>query len=116
MAAAGEVGLEILLSLDGEVYRFESGYWTRFEAKRVSSTPDTPHGIRYNLTLHDRFNNRVLGFDNAHGIKPKKRKYGAQKLTWDHKHEREVTEPYEFESPAQLMEDFWQAAEAILSS
>lgn len=115
MPRTGETDLEVLLNLDGEVYRFESGYWTKFEARRVPSTPVTPHGVRYNLTLHDRFNNRILGFDNAHAIKPRKRKYGAQKVTWDHRHERELTEPYEFESPAQLLEDFWTAAELIMS-
>ncbi|MBI5445098.1 MAG: hypothetical protein HY900_28290 [Deltaproteobacteria bacterium] len=116
MGVAREVGLEVLLSLDGEVYRLENGYWTKFEVKRVSPTAEVPHGIHYNLTFHDRFNTRVLGFDNAHAVKPQKKKYSARKLTWDHKHDREVVEPYEFESPAQLLEDFWNAAEQIMSS
>ncbi len=29
-----------------------------------------PHGIRYALTLHDRYGTRLLGFDNAHAVKP----------------------------------------------
>ena len=39
--------LEILLSLDGEIFRMEDGYWTKFEAKRVESDDNFPHGIRY---------------------------------------------------------------------
>ena len=35
--------------------------------------PEIPHGIRYNLTLHNRHNKRVMGFDNAHAVKGKKR-------------------------------------------
>jgi hypothetical protein len=52
-----------------------------------------PHGVKYSLSLHDRNNARILGFDNAHGIKPKRKKYGARKITWDHKHQREKVAP-----------------------
>ena len=73
-----------------------------------------PHGIRYNLSLHDKHNRRVLGFDNAHAIKPKKKKYGARKVTWDHKHQKEKVLSYEFESAGQLLEDFWTAVDKYL--
>lgn len=49
-------GLEVLLSLDGTEYTEENGYWYKIEAKRVSVTIERPHGISYNLTLHDNFN------------------------------------------------------------
>ncbi len=111
-----DVGLEALLSLDGEVFRMDNGYWTKFEVKRITSTPEIPHGIRYNLTLHDKSNRRVLGFDNAHAVKPKRRKHGARRLIWDHEHHKELVEPYEFESPVQLMEGFWKAVDEIMSS
>ena len=84
--------------------------------KQIASAPEIPHGIRYSLTLHDKSNRRVLGFDNAHAVKPKKRKHGARKLSWDHQHNRELVEPYEFESPVQLMDDFWNAVEEVMSS
>jgi hypothetical protein len=45
-----------------------------------------PHGIRYSLTLHDRNNTRVIGYDNAHAVKPSRKKFGAVKTTWDHAH------------------------------
>jgi hypothetical protein len=65
-------------------------------------------------TLHDRNNTRVLGFDNAHAFKPMKNKYGARKITWDHKHKTAMVHPYEFESVSRLIEDFWKEVEEIL--
>ncbi|MDQ1340752.1 MAG: hypothetical protein QG567_1910 [Campylobacterota bacterium] len=32
--------LEFLLNLDGEVYPLDSGYWVKFEAKKVQSGSD----------------------------------------------------------------------------
>ena len=106
--------LETLLNLDGEVYRLDDGYWMRFQASKVAPSQRIPHGIKYSLTLHDRNNTRVLGFDNAHRVKPKKKKYGARQITWDHKHKMEVVSPYEFESASQLMEDFWTEVYKII--
>ena len=57
-------GLENLLNLDGEIFPMDNGYWTKFEARRVPISAQMPHGIRYSLTLHDRNNTRVLGYDN----------------------------------------------------
>jgi hypothetical protein len=105
--------LETLLNLDGEIFRMEDGYWTKFEAKLVGPDENFPHGIRYSLTLHDSRNQRILGFDNAHGVKPKRKKYAGKKRTWDHKHDREKVASYEFESPGQLIEDFWRAVDMI---
>ncbi len=84
-----DASLGILLDLDGEIFPMNNGYWTKFETSRITPTQQIPHGIRYSLTLHDRNNTRVLGFDNAHAFKPKKKKYGARKITWDHKHKME---------------------------
>ena len=108
--------LETLLNLDGEVFPMENGYWTKFEATKVETTLQTPHGVKYSLTLHNQNNIRVLGFDNAHAFKPKKKKYGARKITWDHKHKMNKVTPYEFESASHLLEDFWIEAEEILKS
>ncbi len=105
--------LETLLDLDGEIFPMENGYWTKFEASRVTSTRQIPHGIRYSLTLHDRNNARILGFDNAHAVKPKKKKYGARKITWDHKHKKQIVLPYE--SASQLLKDFWPELERIIT-
>ena len=74
--------LDTLLDLDGEIFPMDNGCWTKFEVSRVRPTKQIPHGIRYSLTLHDRNNTRVLGFDNAHTFKPKKNRYMARKITW----------------------------------
>lgn len=100
-------GLETLLLLDGEIFPMSNGFWTKFDVKEVSPTKNIPHGIKYSLTLHDRFNKRIIGYDNAHGIKPKKKKFGAKRITWDHKHNKNIIHPYEFENAGQLLEDFW---------
>ena len=109
-----DASLDTLLDLHGEIFPMDNGYWTKFEAYRVPFTPQIPHGIKYSLTLHDRNNTRVLGFDNAHTFKPKKNKYRARKITWDHKHKMEKVHPYEFESASQLIENFWKEVEEIL--
>lgn len=105
--------LETLLNLDGEIFRMEDGYWTKFEVKLVEADDNFPHGIRYSLTLHDRRNQRIVGFDNAHGIKPARRRFAGRKRTWDHKHDKEKVLAYEFESPGQLIEDFWKEVDKI---
>lgn len=98
--------------MDGEVFVLDAGYWVKFEAKRVPPSLSIPHGIRYSLTLHDRNNAPVLGFDNAHAIKPKgKKRFSGRKVTWDHRHLWDKVVPYEFESAGQLLDDFWRAAD-----
>ncbi len=82
--------------------------------KRVDPDVHIPHGIKYSLTLHDCSNKRVLGYDNAHGIKPGNKKYGGKRLVWDHKHNKEKIQVYEFEGPGQLMEDFWKDVNLII--
>lgn len=106
--------LETLLELNGEVFPMDSGYWTKFEVYRVAPDQHIPQGIKYSLTLHDHSNKRILGFDNAHAVKPRRKKYGARKITWDHKHQQEKVLSYEYESAGQLLEDFWAEVEKIL--
>jgi len=112
-----DVGLEILLSLDGTEYTEENGYWYKIEASKIDPTKERPHGIRYNLTLHDNYNQRILGFDNAHAVKAKKHGYYAGTIvSYDHVH-RSIKDkgiPYEFESAQQLLNDFLNAVNSIL--
>jgi hypothetical protein len=42
--------LDTLLDLDGEIFMMDGGYWVKIEAKRVSTSPSIPHGVRYSLT------------------------------------------------------------------
>jgi hypothetical protein len=58
---------------------------------------------------------RVLGYDNAHGIKPPRRKkFSGTRQIWDHKHKETKVYPYEFESAYQLLEDFWHDVESVM--
>ena len=107
--------IENLLNLNGETFPMDNDYWVKFEAIRVNASVKIPHGVRYSLTLHNRHNQRVIGYDNAHSFKSKK-KYGAKKETYDHIHKKMDTVAYEFESASQLMEDFWKSAEHYMEN
>ena len=113
-----DTGLEILLSLDGTEYTEENGYWYKIEASRVEPTTERPHGIRYNLTFHDNYNQRILGFDNAHAVKAKKHGYYTGSIvSYDHVHRsiKDKGVPYEFENAQQLLNDFLNEVNSILS-
>ena len=107
--------LENLLNLHGEVFPMDNGYWIKFEAYEVELTKAIPHGVRYSLTLHDKNNHRVIGYDNAHSFKSSK-KYAARKESYDHIHKQMDIVAYEFESASQLLEDFWKSAEYYMEN
>lgn len=107
--------LQTLLDLDGLVFWPNVKYWVKFNVKIVTPTDQIPHGVRYSLTLHDKNNTRILGFDNAHSIKAKKRsKFAGRIVEWDHIHKFEHATHYEFRSPTQLLTDFWKAVDQII--
>jgi hypothetical protein len=103
------------LNLNGEVFPLDNGYWVKFEVKLVTKSVAIPHGIKYSLTLHDKTNRRVVGYDNGHEFKSTK-KYGAKKETYDHIHKSFNVLSYEFESASQLIEDFWNSAEHYMNN
>lgn len=100
--------LEHLLAMDGTILVIDEkeGLWIKFEIKRVEKKAEIPQGIRYSLTLHDKYNKRIMGFDNAHGIK---RKNKSANFTYDHWHRDELDKgrPYNYVNAAKLIEDFW---------
>ena len=110
------LGLQTLLDLDGERFVLESGYWTKFEVRLVEANQNVPHGIKYSLTLHDRTGERVLGYDNAHAVRPQGNRYAARRLRWDHRHQGPKVTAYEFSSAGQLLEDFWLDVERVLNA
>lgn len=69
------------------------------------------------MTLHEPYGGRILGYDNAHAVKPpKKFKYAGRILAFDHKH-RHVSDkgvPYEFKDAQQLLEDFFTDVDRVL--
>jgi hypothetical protein len=108
--------IQTLLDLDGQILDQEDGYWIKIEAWRVDINPNIPHGIRYSLTLHMPNGERILGYDNAHGIKVKGKKYSGQRLAFDHKH-RHATDTgiyYEFKDAHQLLSDFFTEVDLVL--
>jgi hypothetical protein len=107
--------LENLLNLHGEVFPMDNGYWIKFEAYEVELTKAIPHGVRYSLTLHDKNNHRVIGYDNAHSYKSSK-KYAARKESYDHMHKQVDIVAYEFESASQLLEDFWKSVDYYMEN
>jgi hypothetical protein len=107
-------GLVTLLDLDGEMFPMDNGFWTKIDAKVIMQSDRIPHGVRYSLTLHNKSNLRVLGYDNAHGFKTGRKVFGAKIAEWDHIHEGTKVKPYEFQSAGQLLEDFWNDVERII--
>lgn len=103
--------LDVLLDLDGQVLVVDpdGGHWVRFVVSRVTVTPEKPHGIDYSLTLHGPDGGRLVGFDNAHPVKPRKR--GAAQ---DHRHRLQTTRTYAYRDAATLLEDFWRTVDAVL--
>ena len=114
-----DTGLDTLLDMDGSIIDQGDGYWVKIEACKVDPSNERPHGIKYSLTLHDPYGKRLMGFDNAHAAKPRRReKYIGQKFGFDHQH-RHVKDrgvPYKFIDPYQLIEDFFHAVDQVLKA
>lgn len=109
--------LDTLLDLNDTIIHQEGGYWMKFEAWQVEVSEQVPHGIRYSLTLHDKYGKRILGYDNSHAVKlPKKYKYAGQRLAYDHKHRHASDKgvPYEFTDAGQLLTDFFYEVDQVL--
>ena len=112
-----DIGLTTLLDLDGSILEQDGGFWIKIEARRVPPSEQALHGIRYSLTLHDKLGTRVLGYDNAHGVKPpKKFKFAGQRLPYDHRHRTSSDKgvPYAFESAYRLLEDFFAEVDRVI--
>lgn len=117
--------LQVLLDLDRQEFILKNGFCAKIRAWKVKPSEQIPHGIRYSLTLHDRNNTRILGYDNAEAPpKPKHKqgRYGTKKtVVWDHMHRysnvypaRMTVTPYTFETASGLLADFWQDVDKIL--
>jgi hypothetical protein len=110
-----DYSLDVLLDMDGQSHQLEDKYWFKVEAWEVPVTKERPHGIRYNLTLHNQYNKRVMGFDNAHGIKSPK-KHQGRIVEYDHIHKKPCDKgtPYSFETASQLLTDFFERMNQII--
>lgn len=112
-----DAGIATLLDLNGQIIDQGDGFWIKIDAWRVVTSADIPHGVRYSLTLHEPYGKRILGYDNAHAIKPpKKFKFVGVRLPYDHRH-RHVSDkgvPYEFRDAYQLLSDFFTEVDKVL--
>lgn len=113
-----DAGLDTLLDLHECIIDQGDGYWVSIQARLLDNPSDErPHGISYSLTLHDPYNQRILGFDNAHAIKNTgRKKYTGRRVEYDHKHRnlKDIGVPYEFVSAHQLIEDFFNEVDKAL--
>lgn len=109
--------LDTLLDLDGQVLVLEEkgDYWVKFEVRRVTATPERPHGLDYSFTLHGKGNERLVGFDNAHAARQSARPGGKGQAAYDHKHRLRTIRPYQYRDAAALLADFWTEVDAVLS-
>lgn len=108
--------IRALLDLHDQIIDQEDGYWLKIEAWAVGVNKDIPHGVRYSLTLHALSGKRILGYDNAHAVKVKGKKYSGQRLPFDHKH-RHVADkgvPYAFQDAHQLLSYFFSEVDSVL--
>lgn len=108
--------LDTLLDLNGLTFHRDDGLWWKIEAKRVKPTEFIPHGVSYSLTLHNRYNTRIMGYDNSHAVKPPgKFKFAGQRIPYDHKHRHSSDKgiPYEFKNAQQLIDDFFAEVDRV---
>ena len=108
--------LDTLLDLDGQVLVIDAkgDHWVRFDVKRVPPTPERPHGIDYSLTLHGPDGKRLIGYDNAHVVRPTTGPSGRSRSRQDHRHRHGRIRPYAYEDAATLLADFWRDVDAVL--
>ena len=116
MAKGQDYEMENLLNLHGHKFYRDDGYWYQIEVRRVDKTKERPHGMSYSLTLHEKSNKRVYGIDNAHGYDFRKSRFSGRRIVYDHKHLEEKVMPYEYESPAKLVADFFREADEYLNN
>jgi Family of unknown function (DUF6516) len=108
--------LDTLLDLDGQVLVVDpaSNHWVRFVVRRVPATEAKPHGLDYALSLHGPSGERLVGFDNAHGVRESAAPGGHGRRAQDHRHRMKTVRPYEYEDAATLLADFWAEVDAVL--
>lgn len=103
--------LPVLLDLDGTKIGVGTQYWVKISAWVIEPDDARPHGIRYELTLHDAGNRRILGFDNAHAVKRPGGRFVEQPRAYDHRHRgpKDAGVPYSYLNAGKLVADFWHA-------
>ena len=106
--------LEFVLAFDGRIHRLEKGYWIKFEIRCVEPSPPRPNGLIYSMTLHGPGGERIMGFDNAHGVR--RSGYRKDPVETDHWHRTEMDpgRPYRFTTVDQLLADFFAEVRRVV--
>ena len=101
-------GLEVLLHLDGDRYFIDEDghYEVCFSVRKTGVSASKPYGIRYSLVLIDKHGDRIVGFDNAHPVPDGMGRSRKKTVTFDHKHVRDRTTPYNYQGAVGLVADF----------
>ncbi len=107
--------LRALLELDGVEYSISGGYWVKFSVVEIEFNRHRPHGIKYSLTMHNKYGTRLVGYDNSHLADVKRKKFSVKRVEWDHKHNRNKVSDYDFINAGQLIEDFWNLVDQVLN-
>ena len=90
-------GLDTLLDLHGQtLFVDDIGHWVKFVVVRTEATAERPHGLRYSLTLHAPDGERLVGFDNAHGVREGGGPGTRRRRERDHRHRLRSIRPYEY--------------------
>lgn len=113
---AHDTSLDTLLFLDGETFFVDTEHWVKFVVKQCPVSQERPHGLDYSLTLHDKNNTRLIGFDNAHPICEGTGPGAKTRIEYDHRHGWEKVRFYLYQDAATLLADFWTEVDQILKN
>jgi len=84
------------------------------KAVRVDITPERPHGLKYSLVVLNAKGERVIGFDNAHGVSHGSGPGKKNSKQYDHKHIGDKVQPYNFVDANTLVVDFWKEVDKLV--
>ena len=108
-------GLDTLLDLHGQtLFVDDIGHWVKFVVVRTEATAERPHGLSYSLTLHAPDGERLVGFDNAHGVREGGGPGTRRRRERDHRHRLRSIRPYAYTDAAALLEDVWKEVDEVL--
>jgi hypothetical protein len=108
--------LETLLDLDGEVTDLGHGYTVFYTVTRIAPTPERPHGLNYSLCLIGPNDDRLVCFDNAHGIDVGNGPSRHKSEVYDHAHRGTNVRPYHYTDAGTLISDFWHVVGLVMKA
>ena len=112
---ARDASLDTLLDLHLTILVVdEAGYWVKFSVVEVPPTPAQPHGLDYELTLHDPRSRRIAGFDNAHPAPRRSGPSGRRHESHDYKHRFRTVAAYDYRDAEALLIDFWALVDSVI--